>query len=81
MSSEMKQNGVLARRQQHGHSLLNLFFFIAGAIGFIYYFWICFKLKLVGWAIAGIVFPVAPPLIGIWSLLFGVPGFMLPDNF
>lgn len=64
-----------------GNALLHLFFFVAGAVGFVYYFWLCFKLKLVGWAIAGVIVPPFAPLMGIWSLLFGVPGFMLPDDF
>ncbi|VAW67051.1 hypothetical protein MNBD_GAMMA09-2707 [hydrothermal vent metagenome] len=46
----------------------------------IYYTWICIKLEIYGWLIAGIIIPPISVFIGLWSFIFDVPSFMLPDT-
>ena len=54
---------------------------IASAAGWFYYIWLCFKLQIFGWLITGILLPPVAILIGIWSILFGLPSFMWPEGF
>ena len=58
-----------------------LLLWVASPVGWLYYMWFCFKLQIFGWFIAGLLVPPMAVLVGLWSLLFGVPGFMLPDGF
>ena len=57
-----------------------LLFWVIALVGQLYYLWFCFKLQIFGWFIAGFLVPPMAVLIGLWSLLFGVPNFMLPEG-
>ena len=57
------------------------FAWVAALIGQLYYLWFCIKLQIFGWFIAGFLIPPMAILIGLWSLFFGVPDFMLPEGF
>lgn len=43
----------------------------------IYYIWACFMLREFGYLIAGILIPPFGVALGLWSILFGVPGFII----
>ena len=57
-------------------SFIVFMLWLAGPLGWFYYIWITFQLQIFGWFVAGILFPPLGSLLGIWSFLFGVPGFM-----
>ena len=64
-----------------GMAIGALLLWVASPVGWLYYMWVCFTLQIFGWFIAGILLPPVAVVLGLWSLLFGVPGFMLPDGF
>ena len=70
MSSKHKQRG----------SVFGGLLAIALGLGLIYYMWICVKFKLVGWALAGVFLAPGAMVVGLWSIFFGVPWFMLPSR-
>lgn len=63
-----------------GGGILMIMLWVLSASGWLYYMWFCFKLQIFGWLIAGILLPPVSILIGLWSIMFGVPPFMLPEG-
>ena len=45
-------------------------------LGWLYHIWAMYTLQEFGWMIAGIIVAPFGSIVGLWSLLFGVPGFM-----
>ena len=68
-------------KKMFGNSIGIFLLWVVSAVGWLYYMWFCFKLQIFGWLIAGILLPPVAILVGLWSLLFGIPEFMWPDGF
>lgn len=53
--------------------------FIASlSVGWFYYIYLCIALKAYAWLIAGIFVPIVSAPVGLYALLFGAPGWLMP---
>ena len=50
--------------------------YLLSPVSWIYYLWICFYFDTFGWLLVGLFIPPFGIIVGIWSLLFGAPGFI-----